>query len=508
MRRTLAVFAVATIVLVCGYLQLGPGSLGSPDQPRMLPRNSLGYQLQSQACWFDADWRRSVNCFRLQTPDGFSLPVVVISGKSAAAPVLYLSGGPGDPAHLQADDMLYWFDWYDQAQLDGDLVLVDRRGTGLSRPHQDCGAYIQFSRRILGENVTLAEELRQGQQVLRQCAQSLAEEGFDARAFGTRQSAEDLRALMQTLNYPQWHLYGVSYGTRLGLELLERFPQQTLSAVLDSVYPKGKGSLYEWPRLLDSGLQRFFRFCEASECGGSDSQLEKNFWKALGILQQTPLSLTVKSWHGEAPFRVVVNDHRFLSAVFDALYDRNLADKIPAAIASVLSRDTRGLMPLIEPFVNYAFDPQFNNMVFMAIECAETADIAESTYIEAVNRYPQLKAYTLDLWRYDSCRDLNALGKVGEERVFAPQRLQAISHIPTLLLAGELDPITPSDWATRLHRDWPASQLLVFPDVGHSVVGHKQCVHSQLGAFFRAPNEPLSKSDCQFLLNPNPSVVQ
>ena len=535
MGRRFSLLGIAVVLLVCGYAFIGADfRVAKPWESQQRSENAdalspdLGaYQLASQSCWFRVSWQRSVSCSRLQTPGGFSLPVVVIEGRADTAPVLYLSGGPGDSAHFH-DSIDYWLDWYDQAGLDGDLVLVDRRGTGISRPRQDCDTYTRFSRRILAENVSLEEELRQGQQVLRECAQQLADAGFSSRDYGTRHSARDLGALMQALGYQRWHLYGVSYGTRLGLEMMERYRSQTLSAVLDSVYPKGKGALTEWPQLLSDSFRQFFHYCDAGSCPGG-ARLEAQFWQALSLLQQTPLSLSVKSWDGEAPYRVVVNDHRFLAAVFDALYDRTTADRIPAAIAAVLARRSQGLVPLIEPFVNYAFDPAFNAMVFMAIECAETAAVDESAYMVQVSRYPRFTPYTQDLWRYDSCEAFNRLlipgGAVvsqnegrdggangdgegvvdGEEvgvavsyqsRVFQRQGITGIADIPVLILAGRLDPITPSAWAEELHAQWPASQLQVYADAGHAVVGQKHCVHSALGDFYRAPHRKMPAPDC------------
>lgn len=462
--------------------------------------DSSNYSLATIECWFDADWRQSIKCARLQTPADngrFSLPVVVIKAPAArqqAAPVLYLSGGPGDSAHMQAENISYWLAWYERAGLDGDLVLVDRRGTGLSVPSLDCQAYTDFSRQILAENVSLKEELSHGQEVIRECLKTLKEKGFDISHFGTRQSAEDLRALMLALGYQRWHLYGVSYGTRLGLELLELAPNRTVSAVLDSVYPKGKGRLTEWPWLLDLSLRNLFRYCLKLEgCEQNPDVFEAKFWQALAVLKQTPLKLTVKSWHNHAPYSVLVNDHRFLSAVFDALYDRVLAEKIPAAVDAALARDSQGLRSLIEPFVNYAFDPEFNSMVFMAVECSETSWVDESAYLAEVKKYSRLQAYTKDLWKYDSCRDW-----VSEPNKEIPERqtIEPFRHIPTLMLAGGLDPITPGIWAEELHRGWSGSQVLLFPEVGHSVVGNEDCAHGLLGTFFRTPAKIVSMADC------------
>jgi|GEM_PF-617624 len=529
-RTTFLLFILLLVgVGVIGYLrglERGPG-IGDVDTDvatlqAVLPE-AEGYKLQKVPCWFDISWRQSVACARLHTPaetGRYSLPVVVIRASKPRDPVplLYISGGPGDPAHIQADDIPYWQAWYERADLQRDLVLVDRRGTGLSVPRHKCDAYTQFSRQVLAQDVSLEEELRRGRAVVRECLQSLDREGFDRSHLGTRQSARDLQALMLSLGYHHWHLFGVSYGTRLGLELLALSPDRVQSAVLDSVYPRGKGRLTEWPWLLNLSLEKLFNYCPQggltgggqarqaksasvggalTECPLATTVQEQKFWRALATLKQTPLQLTVKSWHGEPPFRVVINDHRFVSAVFDALYDRTQIAKIAAAVDAALARDSQGLLPLIEPFVNYAFDPQFSSMVFMAVECGENPDVSEQAYLQQVEQYPGLEPYTRDLWRYDVCRDWTRdMAQVASAAATNPVA-EGYGEVPALLLAGGLDPITPSLWARELNKRWPGSQVLLIPEAGHSVVGNVDCVHGLLGAYYRNPRQTMGSEVLQ-----------
>lgn len=523
--KSLLLVLLLLVVVVIGYLRdpSNPDDVRHTELQTVTPEvgggETQGYRLEKVPCWFEVSWRQSVECARLHTPSEtgrYTLPVVIIKTKETQdlAPLLYISGGPGDPAHIQADDIPYWLAWYERADLQRDMVLVDRRGTGLSVPTHKCQAYTRFSRRVLAQDVSLEEELRQGRAVVRECLQYLDKTGFDRSHLGTRQSAQDLKALMLSLGYPRWHVFGVSYGTRLGLELLAQAPDRVQSAVLDSVYPRGKGQLTEWPWLLNLSLEKLFNYCPQSgavrgglakaaksanisgapkECPLATTVQEQKFWRALAVLKQTPLLLTVKSWHGEPPFRVVINDHRFVSAIFDALYDRTQIAKIADAIDAALERNSQGLLPLIEPFVNYAFDPQFSSMVFMAVECGETPDVSEQAYLQQVEQYPELEAYTRDLWRYDVCRDWSpGAAKVASALATNPI-LEGYGEVPALLLAGGLDPITPALWARELNKRWPSSQVLLMPEAGHSVVGNVDCVHGLLGAYYRNPRQTVSR---------------
>jgi len=443
------------------------------------------YILEPVDCWFDVDWSLSVSCAQLKTDPAsgqFSLPVVVIkntSPKHFPEPLIYLSGGPGGSGNIRKNDMAHWFAWYEQADLQRDLVLFDRRGTGGSEPRQACMNYERFSREILSENASLERELKEGLELTKSCLSSSNAEGFEPKHYGSHHSARDVVALMAGLAYERWNIFAVSYGTRLALRILQLKEAEAVdSVILDSLYPLDKGALKEWPALLDKALTQLFNVNGSSEAAA----LERDFWLALEKLKKQTLRFTVPSWNGEAPFTVVLNDHRFLSMVFASSYDRENMRQIPALIQAVLKGQHSGVQTLLDPFINYAFDPQFNPMVFFAIECLEVPELNRVEYAKEAARFPKLLGYTEQLSDYDICPYLpkwNALEKAAALKTFTLDK-------PTLLLSGGLDPITPPHWAEEFAASNSSTTHRIFPGLGHSVVGSSACAHSFLGPFIRA----------------------
>ncbi len=108
-------------------------------------------KLSRAECWFKAPDKISTRCYRLSVPESragrsdltLELPVVVISvpeTRKREDPVVYLAGGPGDGAWLDADRIDFWWEFVaDNAWVnERDLVLMDQRGTGLTQPRMDC----------------------------------------------------------------------------------------------------------------------------------------------------------------------------------------------------------------------------------------------------------------------------------------------------------------------------------------------------------------------------------
>ena len=293
---------------------------------------------------------------------------------------------------------------------------------------------------------------------------------------------------MAELNYPEWNILGVSYGTRLALEIAnqeQQFPHpvKLKSMVLDSVYPAGFGGVQTWPQVLDDGLRHFFKGCAAQqECIGrlgNPAPLEQQFLAMLKALQAEPLRFTIPRWDGEAPVTFVVNDHRFLSAAFAAVYNPADWEKIIDGIVGVREHRPSLLKPLIEPYLNQSMSSDFNSLTFTAVDCADNPVQPEADFIAELARHPMFQEYTRDQWRYQLCHQLP-----GESPLFAVE-----PKVPTIILAGELDPITPVSWAKMLHQQWPQTQLRVRPQVAHAVLASDVCLLENVASFFDQPQK-------------------
>lgn len=68
------------------------------------------------------------------------------------------------------------------------------------------------------------------------------------------------------------------------------------------------------------------------------------------------------------------------------------------------------------------------------------------------------------------------------------------SVIPTLVLAGEFDPITPPVWALEAAVGLSAAQVVIIPGAGHSVIDSGECAQSLGIAFLNNPTAALDTS--------------
>lgn len=496
MKSRLLFWASGALVLIGTVLLLIYSDSSSDIPPAAQPPASTDYRVVFKNCWFNVPWQENIRCAELHTAastGGFVLPVVIIKDNSNAKKtdaVFYLQGGPGSSANLDNDGITYWLRWRDTMELGRDLVLMDPRGTGRSRPALQCPAYDELSRTILKRNVNLHEELREGYAVLEQCFASLrqAQQPFNPEDYGTQRHAQDVRALMALLPYDQWNLLGVSYGTRVAMETAKQPSvdgvSQIRSLILDSVYPPGRGGVTSFPAVLDLAFRNFFQWCAETETCRTHQPIEQALDAALKQLHKTPITLTIPRRDGEVPVDIVVNDHRFISAVFSALYSKHQWHRIPAAITAVQGGDQRALLSLMEPFVHSALSEDFYSLVFMAVDCRDHGISAREDYQQELEKYPRWQKYTQDLWQYQACHIISAAKAVSASPTVLPE-------VPVLILAGALDPITPVEWAEFLHQEWPGSHLHIVPDAGHAIINSDDCIYQSLRSFLDEPTESI-----------------
>lgn len=451
-------------------------------------------------CWFAEPDSQQIECGFYTPADmpGARLAYIILRNNSAQKTeeaLVYLPGGPGSSSYLTQEGIQHWLNWYKQSGLTMDLVLLDRRGVGLSAPSWRCSQYNDFSRQILTENVSLLEEMTRGNAVIAECLTAMRNDGFEPQFFSTRQSVDDVAGILNQAGYHQWHLYGVSYGTRLALAVYEFFPERVSSLILDSLYAPEQGRLTDWPEVLNNAFARYWQNCVAYGYCSDSKTIEAHFWQVMKQLKDTPVRIVVPSWYSSQPYDVLVNDQRLLGILFGSLYDRYLYPAIATTINELLRYRTASLTRLVETYVNSAFDPAFNDWVFYSVECRDNPTVSAEAYAAAVNEFDLWQKYTKDLEAVDACRLINPTGQLEpfyKNTNALGEPIVPVVTIPTLLLSGGLDPITPADWTAKNLTYFSKGQWLVLPDYGHAIESSLPCGAEILGHFIADPSLALT----------------
>lgn len=400
--------------------------------------------------------------------------------KSTAAdrvedPILFLMGGPGAPGIASYGWSAESFPPFHGRR---DVVVLDQRGTGDSVPKLTCPEYGKFYVEDAAKQRSGAESLQLELAAYRDCYDRLVSEGVDPSAYTSAEIAADVEDLRRALNVDQWNLFGWSYGTRIALTLMRDFPTSVRSAVLDSPYPPPANQLAEWPRILQATLQRLFNRCAANvECDKAYPQLEHVFYQLLEELDAHPVQVG----------NTLVTSDRFIDVVFSMFFDWHDILELPRLIYDTRNGDNTQLSTRARNV--FSADDSFADGLQASVLCAEEIpfDTPKAMKAGAAGMNPRLVEY----FAADARSYSGLCGFWKTRAATAQETAPVVSNTPTLLLVGDVDPLTPPEWARLAASTLSRAQVVEFPWLGHGVfradfITHN-CAGELVGKFLDQP---------------------
>lgn len=279
---------------------------GAPD-PAAFPAITAGgadprYPVTVEACPASAFPPTEVEgttviCGRVNVPEDHSKPdgtridlaFAVLKARTlspVADPVMYLHGGPGGGAIMGLAGIVHpLFDGYRTRR---DVVTFDQRAAGISSDMVTC--FGTLGGNIYELLVPSAASDDSEAKFFRDCVAELTAKGNDLTAYNTYQNARDVQALMLALGYTDYNIYGVSYGTTLGLEVMRSAPEGVRSVVLDSVSPPQAKVYDENIKPEVEVIQAVLDQCAAdAACAKAYPDLEPVLFRVAEQLQKAPI---------------------------------------------------------------------------------------------------------------------------------------------------------------------------------------------------------------------------
>lgn len=406
--------------------------------------------------------------------------------KPAADPLFILSGGPGQAA---SDFYLSVAPAFARIRRDRDLVLVDQRGTGRSN-RLDC------------ELPDDSEFIVLDQPKLHAAVQAcLAALPGDARYYTTSVAVRDLDDVRAALGYRTLNLYGISYGTRVAQHYMRRYPQRVRSAILDGAVPAevalGPDVAIEAQRAIDVTLQR----CDRDvACAGKFPDIAAQFTALQASLRKEPVKLSIS--------------HPLTGVLTSTMLD---VARLGAAVRLLTYADeTVSTLPLMIHEAHTLHDPQALTAQYLRVESNIAEQIAEGMHFAVVcsedaPRWAQENVSDEELAKtYLGTAFMHGMRAVCEGWPRGPvdddfgKPLQ--SNVPTLILSGSNDPVTPDRYADQIMKGLAYGKHVIGAGQGHGQLA-TGCI-PRLTAEFVAAGSPTALDDhCVRNIRPTPFML-
>lgn len=445
-------------------------------------------------CAFSVPNGMNIECGYLTVPEDRSressrtirLHVAVVRAENPKPdPIVLLQGGPGANALGFMSNWLYLFK---DVRMDRDLIVLDQRGVGYSRPSLNCPEAEEQWFNSWTQNLSMKESDQSYAKALQACHDRLVSEGVNLSAYTSAASAADVEDLREALGYKQWNLYGGSYGTKLALTVMRDYPEGIRSVILDSVYPL-QANLYAGPTNSLRSLNLIFERCAANpDCNQAYPDLETTFYDLVDQLDAEPLPLKLYNASNFKFYNGILNGDRLIWTIFQMLYDTGQLSGMPRRIYEIKEGKTDLLATSLQSYI--FFDGYWSEGMYYSVQCNEEAPFSsiEATTSASADQPHRVLEATNPSQIYENCA-------AWVESQPSPSEDEAVtSDIPTLILSGEFDPVTPPAWGQLVAETLSHSQFLEFPGYGHWVFGTGACDGQIVLDFINDPTSTVDTS--------------
>ncbi|MEM6684850.1 MAG: alpha/beta fold hydrolase [Bacteroidota bacterium] len=378
-------------------------------------------------------------------------------GKSNAEAVVFVQGGPGQGS---VDDIWSWQNH--PLRETYDIVLFDTRGTGYSQPRL-CPDLGKEFLAILAKNQSASEDEEQKANAAMACKSDLIKNGINVDAYHSTSVAKDLHALKKSLNYTQWNIYAVSYGTYSAQVYANLFPNDISKLILDSSISNITEYYNANTTNYMTSLEKVFTACEGDEnCTKSYPNLEAVYYEVIADLTENPITVPVDKYLVESEL-FTFNAEDFKVALQQALYNKQLVEVIPLLIYQFKARNKTALGNLVPAFSALL---NMDYGVYYCMSCNETLVFNDlDTLQQRAANYKGLKG-PLSFYKsdFDVCDKWNAQK---DSVVFQDLNRLKESTMPVLTFGGEFDPITPENNAAKTANHFQNGTAVTAYTYGH-----------------------------------------
>lgn len=401
-----------------------------------------------------------------------------------ADPIVYLDGGPGGST---LDALPFSFSQVWEPVLDDrDLILFDQRGVGFSTPSLDCPEERTFAFDTLDQDLPADDERSAEIEVIEKCHDRLVADGVDLSQYNSAENAADVADLRIALGIEEWNLLGISYGTRLAATVMRDHPEGVRSVILDSTYTPEANLLSQTPANLDRALTKLWAGCDLdAACAERYPNLEERFYTLIDEYEANPVQTDVRDFFNSGSWDVLFDGDWLLGTLFQGLYSEQVIPLLPRMIEELEEGDTSTLSLLTS---NTLANSEFFSLgMHLSVQCNEEVSFTSQDDIDAgLDGFDHVAtafdgSSNLGDFMFEAC-DVWQAGSADPVENEAVQ-----SDIPTLVLAGEYDPITPPIWGANAAANLTNSTFVEFTGVGHGASLAGDCPLSVTFSFLADP---------------------
>lgn len=367
------------------------------------------------------------------------------------SPIIYLAGGPGSSGIAAARGVR--FPLFMAMREIGDVIALDQRGVGQSKPNLVCKENLNFPTETIPTRESLAKHFQEQFQL---CANKLKQQGVDLKGYNSNESADDIEDLRKAIGAQKISLWAISYGTHLALATTKRYDKSIDKMILAGV--EGLSDTIKLPGNIQKHLEHLDQMLK------SDPNLSKKIPSLLSLMKDVlekveKESVTVEAIDPQTNQKTKVTINRFVLQLLTANAFGSGEAQIPALYYAMSKGD---FSFAANRWLSLSRGGQgIGSAMALIMDCSSGISAKRRQQI-ALEAKITLLSDVMDFPFPDVCKEFefNDLG----EKFRSPVK----TNIPALFISGTLDVRTPPSNAEAVRKGFKTSEHLIIDGAVHS----------------------------------------
>ncbi len=264
------------------------------------------------------------------------------------------------------------------------------------------------------------------------------------------------------------------------------YPRGIRSVVLTSVPPLEKSIFVEGSTTTVKAILHLLHTCMTDEvCNNAYTDVRKVLVKGIDRLNTAPIPITITNPLDGQNYDSVLTGNAVLGNLVSILYQTELIPSLPQTIYDVYNGDYK-LLTQLSSIRLALLDATSRGMTFSVL-CTE--DLIGRTPEDLLNTIAALPQQLVGTASSEAVVEYGNFGICGNWPVQEADtwvKEPVVRDIPTLILGGEFDPVTPPEYGRLVAENLSHSYFFEFPGVGHFIISD-ECARSIAGNFFDDP---------------------
>lgn len=405
------------------------------------------------------------------------LYVEVLPAKTAghrADPMFIVMGGPGQAS---TDLVGFFAEIFKKINQKSDLVFIDQRGTGKSNPLQLIASYNSLQDYFRDEFVSAS--------IVSNSYNTLSKNN-NLAFFGTLNAVIDIETVRNEMGYNQINLYGTSYGTRVSLAYINKYPTKVRTATLKGLVPTDLVIPLTFAKDAQRSLDLLLNDCKQNAaCNAAFPGLDrvtKHFFA-----DPLPVTATILNPETNKVDTVQIGKEIVALSLRVLLMSPSTAKTIPFLITEAANGNTGPLANVVLSIKKSYLKGVYDGMTLCVI-CRE-----DYPNLQNASSPNTKETFLQDYWIHrikTACAIWNKAGIKASPIKLTKQRT------PVLIISGNRDAATPPKNGEAGLKYFPNGKHVIVGQGSHSFDGMRNCVENIICNFVLRGSASRINSKC------------